>query len=152
MPTYPESNDEFLIKESFKCTSCGECCRPIVVVSEDDIKKIELTGLKRQNFISHDFTQKDINFQKLLNEVNKGLEILPEFQITLVQENGVCIFLKKDQNKKDQGHQGKFICSIYNHRPATCKNYPFIQKSKKLTDCRPPRWKYWAPLKILVRK
>jgi len=59
-------------KKTFKCTKCGECCRPVVKVSAEEISRIKETGSK-------DFYE----FDKVI-ESN-----------VLKQEKGVCIFLKR---------------------------------------------------------
>ena len=59
--------------KNFKCTKCGECCRPIVKVDKKDIKRIEELGLT-------DFTEYD---QKIRSRVLK-------------QNKGVCVFLKRE--------------------------------------------------------
>jgi len=60
----------------------------------------------------------------------------------LKQENARCIFLKKEGDE--------FVCSIYEHRPKVCRQYPFINKSK-VEDCRPPRWEYWPKINSLFK-
>lgn len=123
--TFPPSPQPFLNPKTFQCTKCGQCCRPIVKVSEEEIKRIELTGRKRQDFLAFD--------PKLEHPSKKD---------TLQQVNGVCTFLYR------KGEE--YFCSIYKHRPNTCKRYPFFPVAEKLTDCRPPRWQYWMDLKELV--
>ena len=49
--TYPPSNKPFLDPATFKCTKCGQCCRPIVKVSEKDIQRIEEAGRKKEDFL-----------------------------------------------------------------------------------------------------
>jgi|APSaa5957512622_1039677.scaffolds.fasta_scaffold190477_2 Fe-S-cluster containining protein len=60
----------------------------------------------------------------------------------LKHNNGKCVFLKK------QGDE--YVCSIYEHRPEVCKQYPFIDK-QKIEDCRPPRWEYWPKINSLFQ-
>ena len=71
--TYPPSNKYFLEKKDFACTKCGQCCRPVVKVSDQEIQRIENRGL-------NDFFEWD---EKIQNNVLK-------------QKNGVCQFLKKE--------------------------------------------------------
>jgi len=52
----------------FKCLQCGKCCTLTVEPDEEDIKKIEMLGHRRMNFL------RDGNLRKL---------------------NGACIFLEK---------------------------------------------------------
>jgi len=122
--TYPESNEEYLNPQTFKCTSCGECCRPIVIVTDEEIKTIESTGINQEDFI-------DIDPLDETGTVN-----------ALKQINGVCVFLKRKDDK--------FLCNIYEYRPSICKKYPFFY-DKKLTDCRPKRWQYGMDIKKLVK-
>jgi len=107
--------------KTFKCTKCGECCRPIVKISDNEIKRIESLGLKRENFTEDD--------GKLNSKVLK-------------QKNGVCMFLKRSGDE--------FICSIYDHRPRICQKYPFIKGNEKLEDCRPTGWERWTEIKKLL--
>jgi len=112
---------EYLTPKTFKCTKCGECCRPIVQVDEKDIQRIEQTGRKREDFVVHD------------EQLQKN---------TLKQHQKVCIFLKWEGEE--------FVCSLYEHRPEVCRKYPFITGKEKLKDCRPARWEYWMPLKEIL--
>ncbi len=57
----------------FKCTKCGECCRPIVKLSKEDISKIEEIG--KRDFYVYD--------EKIKSKVLK-------------QVNYRCLFLKKE--------------------------------------------------------
>ncbi|MBI2665687.1 YkgJ family cysteine cluster protein, partial [Candidatus Woesearchaeota archaeon] len=123
--TYPPTSEEFLTKKNFACTKCGQCCRPIVKVSEKDILRIEKTGRSRDDFLAFDPT--------LDGPITKNT-----IKDTLQQMNGVCMFL----SRKGQ----EYLCTIYEHRPDVCRKYPFFTGKEKLTDCRPPRWKYWMEL------
>ena len=98
---------EILDPKTFKCTKCGECCRPIVKVDEDDINRIEKLGNKRDDFIQFD------------SKINSSV---------LKQKNNVCIFLER------QGDE--FVCSIYNNRPKVCQKYPFIKDEVKKAKAR----------------
>ncbi|MFH1276646.1 MAG: YkgJ family cysteine cluster protein [Candidatus Woesearchaeota archaeon] len=140
--TYPSSNQKYLDPKTFKCTSCGQCCRPIVLITEEEIKTIESIGMKRKSFIDID----PLNESGTIN--------------ALKQVNGVCMFLKKDNTNYDdnQNNQNnktkennKFICSIYNYRPSICRKYPFFDE-EKMTDCHPKRWKYWMDINQLVKR
>ena len=85
--TFPPSNKEFLNSRTFECIKCGECCRPLVLLSEEDIKRIETFGIKETEFIDVD---------PLGKKTHKVLQ----------QKNHVCMFLKKEGEE--------FICSIHN--------------------------------------
>ncbi len=123
--TYPPSSEQFLNPKTFKCTKCGECCRPVVKVSEEEIQRIEKTGLTREDFLDYD-----------------PMQWKNHTKDTLKQKNSVCMFLKR------QGDE--FICSIYEHRPDTCRRYPFITGKEKLEDCRPANVARLASLVRLV--
>ena len=118
--------DKFLDSSDFKCTKCGECCRPIVKVSENAIKRIEESGWKREDFLDVDPISE--NYEKN----------------TLKQVNRACMFLKREGKE--------FVCSIYEHRPDTCRKYPFIMGNEKLTDCRPKNWEKWMPIEDVVMR
>ena len=130
--TYPPTNEQFLTKENFKCTKCGQCCRPIVKVTEKDITRIEETGWKREDFLAIDPKKEESPMKD-----------------TLKQKNFVCMFLKK---QRDTNGENIFICSIYDHRPDICRKYPFIPGKENITDCRPRRWEYGMDLNRLVDK
>ncbi len=104
---YPQQR--FLQRRNFKCTKCGECCRPLVKVDEEDIQRIEQAGYKREDFLDYgppDSLQKDV----------------------LKQKDDVCMFLKRNGEE--------FVCTIYDHRPKNCQIYPFYKKIK-IEDCVP---------------
>ena len=115
------SKVNLLNQKTFKCERCGQCCRPIVKVSEEDIKKIEETGMKREDFLDHD--------PVIENSKEKD---------TIKQINGVCMFLESNENR--------FSCKIHQHRPETCRKYPFITGNEKLEDCKPPGWERWIEI------
>ena len=123
---FPPSNSEFLEEDNFKCVKCGQCCRPIVKLSPDDVVRIEKSGALREEFLAFD-----------------PQEEAPIHKDTIRRVNGVCMFLRR---KGDE-----FICSIYDHRPGICRKYPFINR-EKIIDCRPENWKYWMPIEGVVRK
>jgi|APSaa5957512535_1039671.scaffolds.fasta_scaffold335231_2 Fe-S-cluster containining protein len=108
-------------KDNFECTKCGECCRPIVLLSEEDIKRIEALGLT--DFIDID----------PLNEVTTKI---------LKQKNHVCMFLERVGDE--------FKCKIYNSRPEICRQYPFNGGIKKIDDCRPKNWEKWMKLNEIM--
>ncbi|HIJ11121.1 TPA: YkgJ family cysteine cluster protein [Candidatus Woesearchaeota archaeon] len=120
--TYPPSNQEFLKKETFSCTKCGQCCRPLVLLSEEDITKIEELGIT--------------NFYEV-DPLSEGPAKV------LKQVKGICMFLKR------QGDD--FVCGIYHNRPTICKEYPFFS-DVKLKDCRPKGWERWHKIEEIVQK
>ena len=116
----------FLDQKTFKCTKCGECCRPIVKVSHEDIKRIEKLGLKKEDFLDFD-----------------PLEENPSKKDTIKQRNNVCMFLRR------KGEE--YFCSIYDNRPKFCRIYPFYKNNLKLKDCKPKYLREPLPLKELVK-
>ncbi|HLC90832.1 MAG TPA: YkgJ family cysteine cluster protein [Candidatus Nanoarchaeia archaeon] len=128
--TYPPTNEQSLTRKNFKCTKCGQCCRPIVKVTERDIARIEETGWKREHFLAPDPRKEGSSVKD-----------------TLRQKNFVCMFLQK---QLDTNGETIFTCSIYDHRPDTCRKYPFFPGKEKIVDCRPERWQYWMDINRLV--
>ncbi len=76
------------------CTFCGLCCTLTVRLSSNDIRRIEKSGRKRNEFVVAD---------------NDG-------QPLLRRENGWCTFFKRD------GKFG--LCTIYDSRPEACRDFP----------------------------
>lgn len=74
--TFPPSNHEVLTTDNFKCVKCGECCRPVVKVSQEDIKRIKELGVK--------------NFTEFDTEIESHV---------LKQKNNVCMFLRKENDE-----------------------------------------------------
>ena len=87
-------------KKNFECKKCGECCRPIVLLTEEDIVRIKLLGLREEEFVAID---------PIGEETHKVLK----------QKNNVCMFLKR--------YGENFICNIHQHRPEICRQYPFFE-------------------------
>ncbi|ABW68691.1 YkgJ family cysteine cluster protein [Desulfosudis oleivorans] len=82
------------------CNGCGLCCRDFAYIrlSQDDIKALEnFTGLTPEAFADNVDKAGEKRFMKF-------------------QENGDCIFL----NIID----GASLCSVYEARPAACRDYP----------------------------
>ncbi len=103
----------WITPKTFKCTKCGECCKPITKVTEADIQKIEELGYKREEFLDFDPFRRDSMIKDVLKRVN-----------------GYCIFLKDNKD-------GTFDCSIYGNHPEVCKKYPFFEGIEKLPSCIP---------------
>lgn len=76
------------------CTFCGLCCTLTVKLSGKDIKRIERTGRKKEEFIVADKDGKPL----------------------LKRENGWCTFFKR------KGKIG--ICATYGSRPDNCREFP----------------------------
>jgi Fe-S-cluster containining protein len=87
--------------EKFKCIQCGKCCRwpGYVFLNDEDVSRLaqELSGSNRSEFIER-YTKR----------------ISPNGALALADKSNKdeCIFL--NQNK----------CSIYESRPAQCKEFP----------------------------
>ena len=58
-------------KRKFRCLRCGKCCRLIVTLSKDDIKKLERAGYK--NFISGRNRLKKINGNCIFLTLEDGI-------------------------------------------------------------------------------
>lgn len=96
-------------KNNFICQRCGECCKPLVYLSVDDIAAITELGYKDEVFITEDhFDTK----KKVVRQINNR-----------------CYFLKEYPN-------GTKKCRIYASRPEICRKYPFLT-NKELKDCKP---------------
>ena len=76
------------------CTFCGLCCTLTVRLSDNDIKRIEAAGHKKEEFIVADTDGKPL----------------------LKREKGWCTFFKRE------GKVG--VCTIYNSRPESCRDFP----------------------------
>lgn len=116
-------NKKPLNQKTFKCTFCGECCRPLVKVSEKDILKIEELGIDGNDFLDYDPLDK-------------------KAKSVLKQKNNVCFFLKRRGEK--------YYCGIYDHRPDNCRRYPFYKKEVKIYGCKPLHLRPLKPLSFLV--
>ena len=103
----------YITRKTFKCTKCGECCKPITKVSEKDIARIEKAGYKREDFLDVDPFRKESGAKDVLK-----------------RKNGYCTFLKDNKDKT-------FDCTIYEHRPDVCRDYPFFEGVEKLPSCIP---------------
>ncbi|HLC96682.1 MAG TPA: YkgJ family cysteine cluster protein [Candidatus Nanoarchaeia archaeon] len=107
--------------DNFKCTKCGLCCFISPFLKADDIKRIENAGYPREHFL----------------EELRGKKFMK-------MDGGKCIFLKKV-------NEGEYLCSIYEHRPETCRKYP----TEVAADgcCAPAGMKYdekiFKPWKLL---
>jgi Fe-S-cluster containining protein len=98
---------------NFKCTCCGNCCRePIVLVTDQDIRRIMAqTGQQALDIVDF-FKPSEIEWSKRNPgwiRFKKGRRIMGLRR----DENG-CQYLGEDE-----------LCTIYEHRPITCRRYPF---------------------------
>ena len=98
----------------FRCTGCGNCCRDtIVCLTDADVRRIsEGTGaspLAFVRFYSHDeiaMSDSDPSWVRL----GKGRRVM-----ALKTTHDHCVFLESASNR----------CTIYEHRPVTCRDHPF---------------------------
>lgn len=60
-------------RRKFKCLRCGRCCRLIVSLSKEDIKKIEKAGYKKENFIDKKGKLKKVNGYCIFLALNNGI-------------------------------------------------------------------------------
>ena len=57
-------------------------------------------------------------------------------------ENKVCTFLRRKGDR--------YYCSIYDHRPNTCRKFPFFKKNLELMDCQPFVLRQQEPLENIL--
>lgn len=98
---------------NFKCTCCGNCCRePIVLVTDEDIIRIIAHTGQVANDIVRFYKPEEIAWGKKQPgwiEFRSGRRIMG-----LRRNQKGCQYLSKDD-----------LCTIYEHRPVTCRRYPF---------------------------
>ncbi len=83
----------------FACTLCGECCRNrVIVLYEEDVRRLEGAGYR-------DFYEPTTDLERELTGAPYKMKM---------KEDGSCIFLEGNR------------CVAYEHRPDTCRRYPFI--------------------------
>lgn len=97
----------------FRCTGCGNCCRETVVLLTDaDVVRIaEGTGKAPREFVRF-FGPDTVEMgsrHPLWVRFDGGRAVM-----ALKWQGGHCIFLDSDNR-----------CSIYDHRPVTCREHPF---------------------------
>jgi Fe-S-cluster containining protein len=98
----------------FRCTGCGNCCRnTIVCLTDADVRRIsEGTGkspLAFVRFYTHDaiaMSDNDPSWVKL----GKQRRVMA---LKTIRDH--CVFLEHTTNR----------CTIYEHRPVTCRDHPF---------------------------
>ena len=98
---------------NFRCTCCGQCCRePIVLVTDEDVKRVmKHTGQpasKVAAFYPPDEIEWSLDNRGWI-QLNSGPSIMG-----LVRTEEGCQYLQEDDR-----------CGIYEHRPVTCRRYPF---------------------------
>ncbi len=98
---------------NFRCTCCGNCCRePIVLITDEDIRRIQKHTGQPADKIADFYPPSDIEWSL----DNPGwIKLDSEWHIMgLVREEDGCQYLQDDDR-----------CGIYEHRPVTCRRYPF---------------------------
>ena len=98
---------------NFRCTCCGNCCRePIVLVTDTDIRRIvKQTGQEASDIVRF-YKPKEIEWgtdKPGWINFKSGKRILG-----LRRTKRGCQYLGEDD-----------LCTIYDHRPITCRRYPF---------------------------
>ena len=98
----------------FRCTGCGNCCRDTVVcITDTDVQRIvDGTGkspLEFVRFYSHDEISMSTN-DPLWVKFNDQKAVMA---LRSIQDR--CVFLNDETN----------LCTIYEHRPVTCRDHPF---------------------------
>ena len=103
----------------FSCTGCGNCCRDTVVCLTDaDIQRIiSGTGKRAETFVEF-YGEDGVELPK---SSPFWITFGDKFAVMALRSTrGHCIFL--DQENR---------CTIYEHRPVTCRQHPFdIRLSK----------------------
>lgn len=107
----------------FKCLLCGECCRLywVPLTHKDVVRISHKTGIPPQKFAV------------AVPKEAVGEWELPAFYLSGRREHylalkkrvdGFCFFVKLEG--------GKFVCSIYDVRPLTCRFYPYVYVPGKI--------------------
>jgi len=97
----------------FRCTDCGNCCTDTIVpVSDADVARLaQGTGLAAEDFV---------NFYKR-SDFDDDADELAWIKL----EEGVrAMGLRKAEGRDACGFLKDLRCSVYEHRPITCRIYP----------------------------
>lgn len=99
---------------NFRCTGCGNCCRRThVLVTDEDVRRIERgAGRSPKDFLRF-VGDDDIQIEQrspwwIRFDSGRGVLALKH------RRGGACIFLDDEDR-----------CTIYEHRPVTCREHPF---------------------------
>lgn len=98
----------------FRCTGCGKCCQETVVLLTDgDVRRLVEGTQRRATEVVRFFRPDEIKMEKrhpfwIRFSTGRAVMGLPW------KANGHCRFL---------GHNN--LCTVYEHRPVTCREYPF---------------------------
>ena len=99
---------------NFRCTCCGQCCRePIVLVTDQDIKRVMRHTGQPANEVATFYPPDEIDWD-LSNGGWIQLGDGPHIMGLIRSEEEGCQYLGDDDR-----------CGIYEHRPVTCRRYPF---------------------------
>ena len=98
---------------NFRCTCCGNCCRePIVLVTDEDIRRIIAHTAQEAADVVRFYKPAEIEWSKKQPgwiKFRSGRHIMG-----LRRNRQGCQYLGGDD-----------LCTIYEHRPITCRRYPF---------------------------
>lgn len=100
---------------NFRCTGCGNCCRETVVcITDADVRRIvDGTGKSASEFVQF-FTPDQLHMSH-----NDPLWVSLDGNravMGLRKRRDRCVFLDDPSNR----------CTIYEHRPVTCRDHPFV--------------------------
>lgn len=111
----------------FRCTGCGKCCRETVVLITDvDVQRIIDSGRNlRATDIVRFFKPEELQMSRrhpFWIRFDSGPAVMG-----LRWRNGSCRFLEADG-----------LCSVYQDRPVTCREYPFnvVREGTRAVDVR----------------
>ena len=125
----PKFNGEKFLK--FRCTECGNCCSDTIVpiTHEDVARMMKGTGLKAMDiatfYKSSDFDDGGEGLQFVnLDGGRRTLGLRKRFDKE--NDRDSCAFFKGDR------------CSVYEHRPVTCRVWPFTLRFDPQRQARQP--------------
>src|SRR5262249_53910773 len=116
--------------KTIDCTTCGNCCRVVSpTLKEDEVEKMAChLGASSSEFVSRYLKPSE-----------------PSEQSPWVMCERPCPFLRDKR------------CTVYEHRPANCRNYPYLDKPNftsrtlamidRLSEC-PAVFEVWEQLKV----
>jgi Fe-S-cluster containining protein len=102
----------------FRCTDCGNCCTDTLVpLTHADVRRLRQgTGLPASAFLNFckasEFADRAEGLAFIELEQGPRVMVLKR-QYDLGQEREACYFFKDNR------------CTVYEHRPITCRNWPF---------------------------
>ena len=99
---------------NFRCTCCGQCCRePIVLLTDDDVKRVMRHTGQPPKEIAAFYPPDEIDWD-LSNQGWIQFSDGPRIMGLIRSDEEGCKYLQEDDR-----------CGIYEHRPVTCRRYPF---------------------------